>query len=863
MPVGIAVVSRAGRLIEVNPKACAVTGYSERELLALNLRRLAAQNSRIIAVMFFKDLLSVGQAECQMQIRTKSGELRWISLHANAAGQDLYTLYCQDITSYKALEDDLVSSEMLYRTYINASDDIIYLKDEDLRYVIVNNALLDRFDGEETDIIGRTDDEALPEDFAVQTKASDIEAVETRESVVSEMTLDGRIYEAVKFPVAIANGKTGVGAYIRDVSEEKRKEDILKRTMERHRIVANALLMTFQTSQEQLEYALQEALTLTGSQYGYIFQYDDVRREMTLNCWTKSVLDDCRVPAQSVYALDKTGIWGEVIRNRKPLVLNDYNAPNPLKKGFPGGHITIRNYMSVPVILNDKVVAAVGLANKHTDYDDFDVYELSMLMNGVWIAVEKKNVQHRMENLLEQTQAMFNEHDAVMLLIRPETGQILDANPAAVSFYGYTKDELLSLNIDDINLLKSDEEKEPYSQVYEKKQKYFSFPHRLKSGEKRIVDVYSCPITYNSEKVLFSIIFDVTEREEAFDEIKYLSFHDHLTGLYNRRYFDNVLKLMNDERFMPLTIVMADVNGLKLVNDSFGHMEGDELLVKAAEIIADGCRKDDICARIGGDEFAIILPNTDNNEAGKIVRRIKKLQSKIKIRQLDLSMSFGFAVKHSISSDIELIVSEAENKMYKNKMHESASSRNKTVSIILKTLYDKCVGELEHSNRVSRNAAAIATAMGLNAEMISQIGIVGLLHDIGKIGINESVLKKQGIYTKADREEIEKHPESGWRILSNSDEYSNLADYILYHHESLDGKGYPRGLKGDMIPLVSKIITVSDAYDAMTNERPYRKAKTCAEAIDELRRFSGTQFDPEVVEVFIKKVLTGDKESEQ
>jgi diguanylate cyclase (GGDEF)-like protein/PAS domain S-box-containing protein len=863
MPVGIAVVSRAGRLIEVNPKACAVTGYSERELLALNLRRLAAQNSRIIAVMFFKDLLSVGQAECQMQIRTKSGELRWISLHANAAGQDLYTLYCQDITSYKALEDDLVSSEMLYRTYINASDDIIYLKDEDLRYVIVNNALLDRFDGEETDIIGRTDDEALPEDFAVQTKASDIEAVETRESVVSEMTLDGRIYEAVKFPVAIANGKTGVGAYIRDVSEEKRKEDILKRTMERHRIVANALLMTFQTSQEQLEYALQEALTLTGSQYGYIFQYDDVRREMTLNCWTKSVLDDCRVPAQSVYALDKTGIWGEVIRNRKPLVLNDYNAPNPLKKGFPGGHITIRNYMSVPVILNDKVVAAVGLANKHTDYDDFDVYELSMLMNGVWIAVEKKNVQHRMENLLEQTQAMFNEHDAVMLLIRPETGQILDANPAAVSFYGYTKDELLSLNIDDINLLKSDEEKEPYSQVYDKKQKYFSFPHRLKSGEKRIVDVYSCPITYNSEKVLFSIIFDVTEREEAFDEIKYLSFHDHLTGLYNRRYFDNVLKLMNDERFMPLTIVMADVNGLKLVNDSFGHMEGDELLVKAAEIIADGCRKDDICARIGGDEFAIILPNTDNNEAGKIVRRIKKLQSKIKIRQLDLSMSFGFAVKHSISSDIELIVSEAENKMYKNKMHESASSRNKTVSIILKTLYDKCVGELEHSNRVSRNAAAIATAMGLNAEMISQIGIVGLLHDIGKIGINESVLKKQGIYTKADREEIEKHPESGWRILSNSDEYSNLADYILYHHESLDGKGYPRGLKGDMIPLVSKIITVSDAYDAMTNERPYRKAKTCAEAIDELRRFSGTQFDPEVVEVFIKKVLTGDKESEQ
>jgi putative nucleotidyltransferase with HDIG domain len=200
--------------------------------------------------------------------------------------------------------------------------------------------------------------------------------------------------------------------------------------------------------------------------------------------------------------------------------------------------------------------------------------------------------------------------------------------------------------------------------------------------------------------------------------------------------------------------------------------------------------------------------------------------------------------------------------MYKNKMHESASSRNKTINIILKTLYDKCIGELEHSNRVSRNAAAIASAMGLSPDMINQIGVAGLLHDIGKIGVDESVLQKQGIFTKSDRDEIEKHPESGWRILSNSDEYSSLADYILYHHESLDGKGYPRGIKGDSIPLVSKIITVSDAYDAMTSMRPYRRAKTREEAIEELSRFSGTQFDPEIVSVFIEKVLLDDKSIE-
>lgn len=862
-PLGIAVISNSGKLLEVNAEVIRLTGYTKQELLSIQTKKLIAGDSRIFALMFFKDLQSCGTTECQMQIKSKSGDLLWVSLTGKSTSKSTYTLYCQDITSYKELEDDLVKSELLYRTYINASNDIIYLKDDALRYVIVNNTLLDKFYSESDEIIGKTDEEALPEDFAIQTKKSDIEAIETRASTVSEMTLGGKIYEAVKFPVPVGKNKTGVGAYIRDISEEKRQEEMLKRTMERHRILSNALLMTFHSSQEQLEYALQEALKLTGSQYGYIFQYDEKKRQLRLNCWTAGVMEACQIPdAKKVYQLDTTGLWGDVIRHRTPIILNNYAMPAPVKKGYPDGHVTIKRFMSIPVFHNDEIVAAVGLANKSGDYDDFDVFELSMLMHGIWTAVEKKNVQQKMGNLLEQTQAMFNEHDAVMLLIRPETGQIIDANPAAVAFYGYTKDELLSLQIDDINMITTAEEKELHYQVYDKKQKYFSFPHRLKNGEKRIVDVYSCPITYNNEVVLFSIIFDVTEREEAFDEIKYLSFHDHLTGLYNRRYFDNVLKLMNDERFMPLTIVMADVNGLKLINDSFGHTEGDALLMKAAEIISAGCRKDDVSARIGGDEFVIILPKTDAHEAGKIVRRIKKLQSKVKIRQMNLSMSFGYAVKQDVTSDIELVFSEAENRMYKNKMHESASTRNKTVNIILKTLYEKCIGELEHSNRVSKCCTAIAAAMGLPAEQINQTGVAGLLHDIGKIGVDESILNKQGLFTETDREEIEKHSESGWRILSNSDEYSYLADFILYHHEYYDGKGYPRGLKGDSIPLISKIITVGDAYDAMTSDRPYRTAITREEAIGELRQKAGTQFDPEVVEVFIEKVLSRDKNFE-
>lgn len=681
-PLGIIVINEIGKMLEANPEACRISGYSEEEMLTLNIQKLIAQSSQITALMFFKDVVKTGQAECEVVIKTKSGGLRWILINARILSKDKYTFYCQDITSYKSMEESLVESELLYKTFINASDDMIYLKDDHLQYIIVNDSFSDEIGLDNSEIIGKTDCELKSGLFAKISEKTDLEVLETRTSRVFEDTAENnKSYEIVKFPVPIGSGRTGVGAYIREVTEKKKQEEILKRTLERHRILANALMMTFKTGQEQFEYALQEALHLTGSQCGFVFLYDDQNHTLKMNSFTKGVLESCRITdMKDTYELDKTGLWGEAIRTQKPIIVNDFLKPSSLKRGFPPGHIALTNFMSIPVFVNEKIVAVVGLANKSVDYDDFDVSELSMLMNGVWTAVEKKNVQSRMENLLEQTQAMFNEHDAVMLLIKPDSGRIIDANPAAVSFYGYTKEELLNLKIDDINMMPEDEAKALRDQVYHLKTKFYSYPHYLKNGEKRIVDVYTCPINYNNEKVLFSIIFDVTEREQAFNEIKYLSYHDHMTGLFNRRYFDNMLKQMNDERYMPLTIVMADVNSLKLINDSYGHAKGDKLLIKAAELLSAGCRKDDVIARIGGDEFVVILPNTEARVADRIVRRIKKLQSKVKFKEHTLSMSFGYAVKYNASSDIEQIFSEAENKMYKNKMRESSNTKNRTVN---------------------------------------------------------------------------------------------------------------------------------------------------------------------------------------
>lgn len=853
VPVAV-LVSNGAHIAEVNPAACALTGYSEEELLRLRFYKLFAQKSRLDGIRFIRTLLGDGGAEHELQVKTKDGGTKWLSVKGRALSDNRYLVFGQDVTSYQVMADSLVDSERLYRAFIDASGDLIYLKDEELRYRIVNQALQNKLGRKNSDMIGKTDADFMPADAAEKIRGSDKAVIDSKAGVTLDLTVGDRNYLASKFPVSIGADKTGVGAYVRDVTQEKKQEASLNRTMERHRMIASALTMTFRSTREQLEYALQEALSLTGSQYGAIYLYDETRRELTL-CARTGQTPKLSGPdeAKKTCMLDEAGVWGDVIRTLRPIIRNDFADADHLKGGYSEVPADTRDFMSVPILISGKAVAAVGLAGKSGGYDDTDVSELSLLMNGVWVAVDRRSVQDRMESLYSQTQSMFNEHDAVMLLLKPRTGRIIDANPAAVSFYGYTRSELLELSIDDI-LMEADEETVAANKDSGEKHRFYSAPHRMKNGDTRMVDVFSCPITYNRETVIFSIIFDVTEREKAFNEIKYLSFHDHLTGLYNRRYFDSMLKLMNDKRYLPLTIVMADVNGLKLVNDSFGHAEGDELLKKAAELILEGCRKNDISARIGGDEFAIVLPNTDFPEADKIVRRIKRHQSKYKIKQLDLSLSFGYAVKHSISSDVELVVSEAENEMYKNKARESAMTRNKTVSIIMNTLYEKCDGEMTHAMRVGKISGAIASAMGLPPEQVGMVSEAGLLHDIGKIGVDANILNKQSTYSTSEREEIKKHPESGWRILSNSDEYSNLAEYILYHHETPDGTGYPRGIKGASIPLESRIISVAEAYDAMTHAHAYRDAMSKAEATAELKRNVGTQFDAEIVDVFVKQV---------
>jgi diguanylate cyclase (GGDEF)-like protein/PAS domain S-box-containing protein len=378
-----------------------------------------------------------------------------------------------------------------------------------------------------------------------------------------------------------------------------------------------------------------------------------------------------------------------------------------------------------------------------------------------------------------------------------------------------------------------------------------------KEGKEIPIEDSAAPIKDRHGKVTGAVIVfrDFSEKREKQKQIEYLSFHDHLTGLYNRRYMEDSIKRLDTNRNIPFSIIAADINGLKLTNDAYGHRMGDKLLIATSEILKKSCRKEDIISRVGGDEFVILLPNTDEKTTREITERIKEEADNTKLDSVIISMALGYSTKNKKDEDILKTYKEADNKMYKNKLKIGKIMRNKTIETLLVNINNKYDNEHIHTERVSQYCESIAKAMNLNEKDIQAAKTAGVLHDIGKIVIDPELLNKREELTDKEWEEIKKHPTTSYQILKNVDEYAQLAEDVLYHHEKLDGTGYPEGLKEDEIPLLSKIIAVAYAYEAMTAERTYKETKTKEEAVEELKKYSGVIFDKKIVDVFINEVL--------
>lgn len=339
----------------------------------------------------------------------------------------------------------------------------------------------------------------------------------------------------------------------------------------------------------------------------------------------------------------------------------------------------------------------------------------------------------------------------------------------------------------------------------------------------------------------------------ANEEIMFLSYSDKLTGLKNRAYMEKLFVELDKNKEENYFIIMADLNGLKLTNDALGHVQGDLLLNLISRIFIESCEPDDEISRWGGDEFVILTKNKSAKYVFELVDKIKEKCGSEKTFHFEISVACGYAGSHEESSGTEAVMSMAEMRMYRNKLLENQSARSAAINSLSRTLHEKHSETEEHTIRLKHLSVKLGKRLGLTREKLDELELLSSLHDIGKIGIPEHILMKPGKLDEEEWEIMKSHAEIGYRIASSTPELAHIANKILSHHERYDGTGYPNRLKGEEIPLLSRIINIIDSFDVMTHKRVYKdEAFGMEHVIEELKRCSGGQFDPYLVEEFIK-----------
>jgi diguanylate cyclase (GGDEF)-like protein/PAS domain S-box-containing protein len=747
----------------------------------------------------------------------------------------------RDITERKNAEEALRSNQRQLKDIIEFLPDATLAIDNEKRVIIWNKAIEKMTCIPAAEMIGKSDyDYTIPFYGEAQPLLMDLLFLDDEEIVTkhSNLTREGDTLMAEVFCPALYNNKGAwiffkasplhdqagniIGAIesIRDITERKQAEEEILESR-------NFLEILLESIPAPVFYK-----DINGRYSGFNQAYENFFGKTKEELIGKSVFDISPVKLARIYHTKDAELFE-----------------------CPGTQIYETQVKDARGVLHDVVFYKATMVNSQG--------KVTGLIGTVLDITERKRLETALSNekmLLETT--LTSVGDGV--ISTDNKGNVMFLNRVAEFLTGWTQEVAMGKSIQEVfnivNEFTREKSENVVSKVLESGKILELADHTIlisKDGIERPIEDSAAPIVQeNGEIVGVVLVFrDFSEKKQKQEKIEFLSYHDQLTGLYNRRFYEEELERLDIGRNLPIAIIMGDVNGLKLINDSFGHAMGDELLKKVAEVMIKGCRADDIIARLGGDEFVIILPKTDTSESEKIIKLIKDLLLKEKVCSNDISVSFGWETKNNAEEKVEEIFNSAEDHMYKRKLVESPSMRENTISAISSTLHEKSKREEQHSDRVSALCKNMGEALGLPENKIEELKSLGFLHDIGKIAIDENILNKSGELTDNEWKEIKRHPEVGYRILSTVNEMSEIAKYVLHHHERWDGKGYPKGLKSEEILLQARIIAIADAYDAMTSDRTYKKAFSEEEAINEIRRCSGTQFDPEIVRVFVEKVL--------
>jgi len=477
---------------------------------------------------------------------------------------------------------------------------------------------------------------------------------------------------------------------------------------------------------------------------------------------------------------------------------------------------------------------------------------------------------------LQQTQAALQESEEryrtlvqksseAIVLIDPATRKVVESNLHFQELIGYSQAELDAMPIYTFVLGSKAQIDRYYDEILpiQHELPVESRQFRHKSG--RIVEVErSGALVHLRGKTVYMVSArDVTERKYIEEKMHYLSYHDMLTGLYNRTFFEEEMARRDKCGESSVGLIIFDLDGLKLVNDSFGHEQGDDLLVRTAELVRDCFAETDLVARIGGDEIAVLMRETNLTLMEAAVEKVYAAVTALhkNPQRIPISLSAGFAFRSDKTVSMRELFREADNKMYRGKLHRSQSTRSAIVQTVMRLLEARDFITEGHADRLQEMLIRLARAAGLPESRMTDLRLLAQFHDIGKVGIPDRILLKPGSLEPDEVIEMRRHCEIGHRIAQSSPDLLPVADWVLKHQEWWNGEGYPLGLAGERIPIECRILSIADAYDAMTSDRPYRKAISHTAAIEELRRCAGTQFDPSLVELFIASCQS--KPSEQ
>ncbi len=473
-------------------------------------------------------------------------------------------------------------------------------------------------------------------------------------------------------------------------------------------------------------------------------------------------------------------------------------------------------------------------------------------------AVERKRAEVELRLSEERFSKAYSASPNLMLIIGRSDHRVIDVNNSFLNATGYIRQEVIGRTVAELNFwtdlmaytkaIKMIQEQEVIHNLEIKFNK--------KDGHGCVGLLSADTINLSGEKCILFVMNDISQRKKVEEHLTYLSMHDALTGLYNRAYFEEEMRRLGEGRHTSVGMIICDVDGLKLINDTFGHNTGDGLLVAAAGVIKNPFRTGDMVSRIGGDEFAVLLPGCDRrqveNACHRIAFNVKRYNEKHP--ELPLSISIGFAVCSGTSCSMLDLFKEADNNMSREKLHRSRSARSTIVQALMKTLEARDFITANHSKRLQDLVTNLARAAGLPDYKLSDLRLLARFHDIGKIGLADRILFKPGPLTPEEALEMQRHCEIGSRIAQSAPDLLPIADWILKHHEWWNGQGYPLRLKGEEIPLESRILAIADAYEAMTSNRPYRNAIGKEKAVDEIKKYAGLQFDPLIADVFVESL---------